>query len=113
AALRDLLPISRQRFGVILSVHLPKRGLALLGEDHRDRFTLFAIQDAVDVHERRMQPLRHHLAYRALARARQSDEHDVPFHDAAPRGVRARTCARSPSTLRLMSLKASPRHFSS
>src|SRR6266487_5466322 len=74
-----------------------------------------------------MQPLGDQAPDRALAGARQSDEHDVPFHPSPPdplsalrRGgtldsgrVRTPTCARYPSTLRFVSLSASPPNFSS
>src|SRR6185503_13579995 len=74
-----------------LALHLAKRLLALFGENHRDRFAFFANQDAVDVDVARVQPLGHQTTDGGFAGARQSDQHQVPFHDAAPLGVRART----------------------
>src|SRR2546425_2310409 len=97
----------------LLALHLAKRRFALLREDQGDRPSLAPFDDRVDVHEGRAQPLRHELAHGGLARPRQADQHDVPFHDAAPLGVRARTCAAYPSKFRLVSLNASPPNFSS
>src|SRR5207247_945237 len=117
----------RERGLHLLALHLAERALPLLREDQRDRLALAPHQDAVDVHEPRVQLLRHELADAGLPRARQADQHDVLFHDAAPaapvapvaplppapRGVRARTCARYPSKFRFVSLSASPPNFSS
>src|SRR6266480_3910951 len=94
AAWHDDRRLVRQRGLDFLSFHLAKRRLGLLGENQRDRFAFLANQDAVDVHESRMQQVGDHATDRRFPRARQSDQDDVPFHDAAPRGVRARTCAR-------------------
>src|SRR5258706_6823622 len=103
----------RERRVDFFAFHLPKRLFAFLGEDHGDRLSFFADQHVVDVDESRVQQLGDHATDRALAGARQSDKHNVPFHDAASLGVRARTCARYPSTLRFVSLSASPPNFSS
>src|SRR5947207_837371 len=85
----------------------------LLRQDQRDRPSLTPLDDRVDVHESGAQLLRHEPAHGALARPRQPDQHDVPFHEAAPFGVRARTCARYPAKFRLVSLSASPPNFAS
>src|SRR5207245_2697758 len=113
AARGDHGRLARERGLHLFALHLAERALALLGEDERDRLALAPHQDAVHVHEPRVQLLRHQLAHAGLPRARQPDQHDVLSHDAAPRGMRARTCARYPSKFRFVSLSASPPNFSS
>src|SRR5204862_40456 len=85
----------------------------LLREVEVDPPPLAPLDDRVDVHDSLAHPFRHEPTHRRLARPRQADQHDVPLHDAAPFGVRARTCARYPSKFRLVSLSASPPNFSS
>src|SRR5688572_11121254 len=94
AARRDHRGLVRERRFHLLALHVAKRVFALLGEDHGDRLAFFANQHGVDVHEPRVQFLGDEAADRRLAGARQADQHEVALHDAAPLGVRARTCAR-------------------
>src|SRR5438132_977638 len=113
AARRDHRRLGGERGVHLLALHLPKRGLALLGEDQRDRFALASRQDEIDVDEPGAQLLRHEPPDGGLARSRQAHQHDVLLHDAAPLGVRARTWAIYPATFRFTSLSASPPNFSS
>src|SRR5207247_2055767 len=113
AARSDHRGLGRERRLHFFALHLAERRFGLLREAQGARPALAPLDDRVDVHESRAQPFRHEPAHRGFAGPRQADQHDVPLHDAAPFGVRARTCARYPSKFRLVSLSASPPNFSS
>src|SRR5205809_4303398 len=72
-------------------LHLAECALALLAEDHVDRLAFAPHQDGVHVHESGVELIRYQAAHRRLARSRETDEHHVLPHDAAPFGMRART----------------------
>src|SRR5204863_736189 len=92
----------------LFPLHLAKRLLALLGEDHRDRLAFLAKQNRIDVDEAGLQLLGNESPDGGFPGPRQADENEVLLHDAAPFGVRARTCWRSPSTFRVSSSSSSP-----
>src|SRR5204863_286564 len=109
---RDYRRLGRERGVHLPALHLTERGLALLGEDQRDRLAFAPRQDEIDVDEPGVQLLRHEAADSGLARSREAHQHDVLLHDAAPLGVRARTWAVYPAKFRFISLSASPPNFS-
>ena len=76
-----------------LGLELAEDRFAALGEDHLDRPAFLPDDNRVDVHQWRLQGFRDEAPDGGLARSRQAEEHDVPAHEAAPRGLRARTCA--------------------
>src|SRR5205814_4906699 len=109
---RDYRRLGRERGVHLPALHLTERGLALLGEDQRDRLAFAPRQDEIDVDESGVQLLRHEATDSGLARSREAHQHDVLLHDAAPLGVRARTWAVYPAKFRFISLSASPPNFS-
>src|SRR5437588_873083 len=112
AARRDHGRLGRERSVHLLALHLTERGLALLGEDQRDRLALAPRQDEIDVDEPGAQLLRHETTDGGLPRSRETHQHDRLLHDATPLGVRARTWAIYPTKFRFISLSASPPNFS-